>query len=131
MISAGASPRMMAQKTSDAGISREPTGAVRPPVLMRVLADRDVAAGRGDHESLLRDADALDRHSVRELGNRDGEIHQAAQHLGRYPARVNNVDIDLIRPCLGDLSGGRVADRAYVDGRLDLVRAVGGQRDRS
>src|SRR5580658_6699150 len=100
-----------------------------PPVLLRVLADRDVAAGRGDHEPLLRDADALDRHSGRELGDRDSEIHEAAENRGRYPARVDDLDGDLVRSRLSDLSGSRVAEGADADGRLDLVRAVLGQRD--
>src|SRR5215471_7680567 len=121
MVTAGRSPRMMAQKGQVAGISREPTAAPS-------LAQGGVRARRGDLEALLRDADALDRHPGRKLRDVDVEV-QAAEYRGRYPARVDDLDVDPAGTRLGDLGGGRLAERAEIEARLDPVRAVGAQRD--
>src|ERR1700760_291675 len=119
MVTAGVSPRMMAQKAQVAGISREPTavpfalarrpkprilaaaprdhvrlgpgfGALLHTMVAWLLAQRGVLAGGGDPEPLLRDADALDLHPGRELRDAEREVRQD------------------------------------VDGRLELVRTGGG-----
>src|ERR1700734_3283345 len=86
-----------------------------------VLAEHRVVTGEGDLDALLGDADALDRHSRRELRDRDGEVRQVPQGGGRYPAGVNDLDVDLVPARLGDLGHGRVAERAEADGRLHLI----------
>src|ERR1044071_3281159 len=123
MVTAGVSPRMMAQKAQVAGISREPT-AVPGPVpnipndpapsprrrhfapaksVLRLLAQRGVLAGGGDPESLLRDADALDFHPGRQLRDAEGEVRQVAEDVGRYPGEVGDLDVDLVVADLGAL----------------------------
>src|SRR6185437_10400059 len=176
MITAGVSPRMMAQKTQVAGISGEPTavpgpvpdipngpgsspprrplhpGEVSPPARARtrrrcrrlgrgsaaakpsaditpLLAQRGVLAGGGDPEPLLRDADALDLHPGRQLRDAEGEVRQAAEDVGRHSAEVGDLDVDLVAADLGDLGRGIAAEAQDVDGRLELVRTGGGQRD--
>src|ERR1051325_3003672 len=94
-----------------------------------LLAQRGVLAGGGDPEPLLRDADALDLHPGRQLRDAEGEVRQAAEDVGRHAVEVGDLDVDLVVADLGDLRRGVGAETQDVDGRLELVRAGGGQRD--
>src|SRR4051794_9620457 len=83
---------------------------------------REAQACRGD-------ADLLDLHSGRQLGDADGEVHQAAEEVGRQAVRFDDLYVDLAVTHLGDLEHDVTADDVEVDVSLDPVRAVGGQCD--
>src|SRR6476661_2123406 len=100
--------------------------ATETSAITSLLAQRGVLAGGGDPEPLLRDADALDLHPGRELRDAEGEVRQAAEDLGRHPAEVGDLDVDLVVADLGDLGRGIAAEAQDVDGRLELVRTGGG-----
>src|ERR1700749_2348072 len=108
MVTAGRSPRMMAQKGQVADTSREPSAAPS-------LAQGGVRARGGDLEPLLGDADVLDRHPGRELRDADGEVHQVAEDVGWHPGEVGDLDDDLVVADLGDLGGSVAAETQDVD----------------
>src|ERR1700749_1598324 len=99
MVTAGRSPRMMAQKGQVADISREPTAAPS-------LAQGGVRARRGDLEPLLGDADVLDRHPRRKLRDDVLEEDEGAEGVARQVAEVGAPDVELVAADLGDGEGG-------------------------
>src|SRR5689334_48665 len=150
-VSAGCSPRMMAQKTQAAGTGtrrayppyphplfyRAERGWLLAPLIPHpfvpktylLLAKGGVMPRGRDAQALGRDADLLDLHPGRQLRDGDGEVHQVAEQVGRQPVRVDELDVDLAGAHLGHLEHDVAADDVQVDVGLHPVRAVGGQRD--